>query len=525
MDTPHTVSVENSDTDATVSGAGEQAYEIPGFIASINSKYLDAEKFTIGIAQEIFDRWGRGIPAVEINCLPSVTAKLGAEVILNLIHLPVSVVGNTPVTQRGGQRIYQIVYRTETPSGPTLKLLDAGTVNAPATAPTFTVAANAADARKLVDITLTNAGALIAAGLKAKVWIATGTSAPASGSGRLLTTMDPNTTTSLLAQPFDAGTKVWVQMQSVKNDQRPGALTAWASVTLTGLNPPTGLAVTAESAGDVSRRTLTWTVGATDIAVEVSLRLTSESVAANRIVALLPPGSTQFELTGLDTANRTASVRHRESSPFDGVSTYATVAVNTSGTSPRTLNPPINPRVFSSAGGVFGMDVNATEFPSLVEFQVKVGAGGTFETVTEVPSELNDRTRWQGIASNDGVTRYLRARHVAAGLTSSAWTTTLSVPPWSDTGASSDTNSVFAVSAAPGAELGVNGDWAIDAALGRIYGPKAGGVWPAAYALVGIPTGGTTGQVLAKLSNTNYNAGWTAASGTGYRTAFLLMGG
>lgn len=46
---------------------------------------------------------------------------------------------------------------------------------------------------------------------------------------------------------------------------------------------------------------------------------------------------------------------------------------------------------------------------------------------------------------------------------------------------------------------------------------------------IGVPTGGTTGQVLAKIDGTNYNTNWVTPSAGGaatvdYVTSFLLMG-
>lgn len=493
-----TTSIDNSDDDATVTGAGEVTYEIPGQI-TINGSY--AGKFgprirqigwLAGTADEIFDRWGRGIISCELECLQTVTALQGEELVLNLAHMPVSVVGNDPVTARGGQRIFQIVQRTETPSGPNLRLLDAGSAgdtepgdDSALTVPTFTIAANADDPRKYADVTITNGPAIAALSGRIRVFVATGAGTPASGSGSLVQIIDPavdDLTFTLNA--FDAGTKVWVEMQTTVTDQRPSALSAFDSEQLDALDAVTSLAVSTQDAGDPSRRMLTWVVGANaaDIPLEVLLRLTSESASANRVVAVLPAGSTQFELTGLDTANRTASVRHKESPPFSGASSLVTVAVNTSG-SFRTLNPPISPRAFSNADtGVYGMDVVAVEFPSSVEFQVKVGVGGTFETIAIVTSEESGRTGFTDTAPNDGEDRYMRARHIADGLTESAWTATVSVSSWTT-------------------------------------GPQTA---------TGLPPGGADGDVLTKQSAADYDADWEtpAASGgtSGFAHSFLTMG-
>lgn len=42
-----------------------------------------------------------------------------------------------------------------------------------------------------------------------------------------------------------------------------------------------------------------------------------------------------------------------------------------------------------------------------------------------------------------------------------------------------------------------------------------GGIGPQGQAGVGVPVGGTTGQVLSKINGTNYNTQWTTVSGTG----------
>lgn len=48
-----------------------------------------------------------------------------------------------------------------------------------------------------------------------------------------------------------------------------------------------------------------------------------------------------------------------------------------------------------------------------------------------------------------------------------------------------DGNTILTTSGAPGVGVGVNGDYAIDTAAGLIYGPKAAGVWPAGVSFFG----------------------------------------
>jgi hypothetical protein len=61
---------------------------------------------------------------------------------------------------------------------------------------------------------------------------------------------------------------------------------------------------------------------------------------------------------------------------------------------------------------------------------------------------------------------------------------------------------------------GTDGDFYINTATTRIFGPKAAGVWPSGVNLIGangqgVPTGGSAGQVLAKNSATNFDTVWS----------------
>lgn len=77
---------------------------------------------------------------------------------------------------------------------------------------------------------------------------------------------------------------------------------------------------------------------------------------------------------------------------------------------------------------------------------------------------------------------------------------------------------------------GVNGDFYINTANDTIFGPKTAGVWGSATSLVGptgaagsngtngtdgvgVPAGGTAGQVLSKIDGTDYNTQWVADAG------------
>ncbi len=95
--------------------------------------------------------------------------------------------------------------------------------------------------------------------------------------------------------------------------------------------------------------------------------------------------------------------------------------------------------------------------------------------------------------------------------------------PAGSTGATGAPGSVWRNgSGAPSNGLGINGDFYLDDVAGNVY-QKAGGAYsivanitgPAGPAGQGVPTGGTVGQVLAKIDGTNYNTHWVDQSGGG----------
>lgn len=91
-----------------------------------------------------------------------------------------------------------------------------------------------------------------------------------------------------------------------------------------------------------------------------------------------------------------------------------------------------------------------------------------------------------------------------------------------------DGNTVLNGAVAPTTE-GVDGDFYINTAVWDIYGPKSAGVWGSGVSLVGpagadgvdgtdgvgVPAGGTAGQVLSKIDGTDYNTQWVDQSGGG----------
>lgn len=134
-----TSSIENSDDDmpgwdgldtASTTLREVSIGEIPGMIVVADPDTdvvlpFNFDAFLADIADEIFQRMGRGAIGCELACLPSVTAQVGDVVTLELPRVPGALSSQSPTSQRGTQRDFQVVQRTEIPEGSNLKLVDA----------------------------------------------------------------------------------------------------------------------------------------------------------------------------------------------------------------------------------------------------------------------------------------------------------------------------------------------------------------------------------------------------------------
>jgi hypothetical protein len=83
------------------------------------------EQYLRTIGDEIFELFGRGAAEGELYCLAGIDEPVGDQVLVNLMHRPNAVVGQSPVSQRGGERRVLILQRTEEPAGPKLLVMDA----------------------------------------------------------------------------------------------------------------------------------------------------------------------------------------------------------------------------------------------------------------------------------------------------------------------------------------------------------------------------------------------------------------
>lgn len=436
--------------DAFAIGQTEQTYDVPGMIHLLNQE-SDAAGFTDQLAKEIFDRRGRGVVKGSTTAIRGGSGdslSLGDELLINVKQLPNKNKRYIDDNTVGARRM-QVVRITPTTIGKEIDLEDSG-ANAAAvvTLPTLSIAASSDLPRTVAELTITNAATLNAAGLGARVRLAT---VPSSSP------LIPDYTDFVAYLPGQipagairlpattAGYIVFAIARSEQVGSQPSAYTSAVSVTLSAMNPPTSVTVT-PSGSDGSKATVAWTIGSgmTDMLTDIFLRAQGDpfSNAVRRFT--VEAGSVQYVLEGLTpSALYTASVQHRDRLTGD-VSTLVDVNFTAGGTT-RTLRPPVLPNFFTGkldltgapvTDGTYGLAVSAVEMPGRVEFyeavETSVGSGtyGTAASVALAASVQGDWTVYQNTAPNDGLRRQVKARHVQDGATASSFTVVAAGQPW-----------------------------------------------------------------------------------------------
>jgi hypothetical protein len=414
----------------------DQVYRYPGYIPDpVRPGPLVSTGFKQGVAEELFFRWGRGCAEVSFPCLPSVAARIGEYVVNDVDFSPIPETGPWPVTvrpkdypDRTPRQILQVVKRTETPSGPDLRLLVVGPVSADLaglTTPTLSIAADAALPKNLAIVTVTNWGTIaVSSEVRVEVQYALGASPTGwTPIGALYPTGNGVTGTPLV----DGGSHVWARARTVHSDGRIGAWSASVNVDLTDLTAPSGFSAT--PTGDTTAD-LAWTNGEATLPIAVDLK--EDTATAWTRWVTLPPGTTSYSLV-LPETSTTYDVRifHEEYPPLRGTSAVVTDQVIT-GTTAATLASPYH-AVITSGGGTGQLCVRAgASFADFV-FEYRVTGAPSFDPLARVlggPLGLDACASF--VAPAFGTTYDVRVRHEQTGLTASAWVTVV-VDPWADT--------------------------------------------------------------------------------------------
>src|SRR6185312_10728723 len=293
-----TLIVNNPSAPPSLVDGQEQSWTLPGFILSplglVGATLATAvgldEAYFGALALKQFNRLGTG--ALEFHAEALGTSDPGAETgDLIVLNLPQRPVGNV----RGGQRLVQVLKRTETPSGPVFEGWDVSSTSITPVVPTFTLVASATDPTHVATVAVTNAAALEAANAQARVEWAAGGSPPTVGTLLTYLVVPPADLTTINTPPVTAGTTLWVRMRAEAPGEQPSAYTAWQSVTLgAGLGTPTGLSHTAIAGATES---VAWTpVGTYDFLI-IWLKLATDTTF--RAVDTLPQGSNAYTFTNL----------------------------------------------------------------------------------------------------------------------------------------------------------------------------------------------------------------------------------
>src|SRR3989304_1688323 len=150
------------------------------------------------------------------------------------------------------------------------------------------------------------------------------------------------------------------------------------------LAAPSVLAETPD-AGDDSLIVLSWTVGESDVPVELYLRPLGDPADEARLIPVKQPGSPGHTLRLTPGSSYTWGVRHREVAPFAGVSATTEKNYTVPGSSTQ-LPVPLDPQAFSVLNqgetnligdwtAAIGMRGTAAGVPAVVGLPMTVGAG------------------------------------------------------------------------------------------------------------------------------------------------------
>jgi hypothetical protein len=426
-----------------VTNTTEIDYTIPGKIHDLNGNDIPmagAGGYVNGVALELFDRFGRGAPksdpiAVLRSSDPGVGLQVGDEIEVNPAHFPNANYrfGDNPGI---AARVMQVIRRTETPAGPLIKLIDAGSLLQPATAPTVTVAQSATLPRSVAVATITNAATLNAAGYIVAVQTATGASGPSAGvngitTNRFATGACPTVAFNLPnAAP---GTTVYVRARSESPGLTPSAWSSWASVALAAMPVPSALTFSPIYENAVQ---FNFTPANSTDPIDVFCWPTAIPAGPYlSFVATLPPGSTSCIVRNLNGPGvlYTGAVCHRDApSGNDGTLVSGTFTTNSASivTAPTPQGIEILPTTQDASlptGIVLALYAADPVYDLVIQRAPdSSGSPGAWVTIAQVPGNAQIYVDY---LPNDGAVRWYQIQHVLSGATSSAFVGPLSAVP------------------------------------------------------------------------------------------------
>ena len=412
------------DPNLTVFTGRNVTYDVPGMIHTAadwtpaTTPQLDA------ISLAIFDRFGRGCQASEAQVLAgtaAAAAQVGDELYYDVAHFPNKGyrIGESSV----GARIMQVVRRTETPSGPVLRLLDSGLAAQPATLPTITIAQNPNAPSSVARFTITNAATLNAGGvISVRVEWATGATTPTAGAD-FATYAPAAIPTSAVDLPAvtTPGTVVWVRARSEQAGRRPSAWSAWTSVTLASIAAPSSLTTSNLRQTAV---TLSWSNTSSTLPLAV-FAFQGASAPASWLpyrVGTLPVGSTSTVVRSLTGPSVAWTLGVAYETP-NGLGTFATATVTTNSTLDTTTRPAGVAVIPGVDDATLTQGVALALWPSdptldiVIERSTTSGSG-----FAEIARVAGSTAVYVDQRPRDGVTYYYRIAHALGGFALTSYT-------------------------------------------------------------------------------------------------------
>lgn len=423
------VVITNADANAFVTQ--EIVYTVPGYIheASAYGNAVDLNAYVSAIALEIFDRFGRGGPvcdALAINAASGTGFAVGDLLYIEPAHFPNANYrfGDNALV---GPRIMQILRRSETPKGPLVKVIDAGSNVTPGVAPTITIAGNPGYPRTVAAFTITNAAAINAAAtLVTAVQMGSGASAPTNGVNVARYAPGQTPTTAVNLPAMTPGTTVWVRARTENQGGLPSAWTAWTSFTLTAISFVTGLGASPiyQNAAQIN-----WTPANNTDLVDLYLFEGSSPPAdwSSSYMGTMLASTAQTLVRNLDgpSVQYQVAIAHRD--PRTGsIGTLVTGSFTTNsasiGTAPTPLAFSIMPTTQDASlqsGITLALYAANPIYDLVIERAPDVsGSPGTFAQLAEIAGRSQYYTDW---LPNDGVKRWYRVKARLSGETDSAY--------------------------------------------------------------------------------------------------------
>ena len=416
--------------DTTVFAGREVSFTVRGMIHNADS-WLSAESAMLqSIAVPIYSRFGRGAQAANVSIIGTSSAaslQVGDECIFAAPHYPNANyrVGESTV----GGRIMQVIRRTETPTGPQLRILDVGLNQPSAPIPLVSVRKSPTQGAYAAEFKLDNAGLMAAAFLSVEVEWTTGASSPTSGGTTFNVYGPADIPTGYVTLPtVPPGTTVWVRARSKAYQRRASAWTSWYSVALDALNAPSGFSIPSVTSSSAS---LQWTNTNANWPISVYLYqgVSAPALWNSYKVATIGAGTTNTVIRDGIVSGLPYVVAVAYDTP-NGSSLFATQSFTATGSTSTLLRPAAMDVVAGSSDASLAQGVALALWASNTTYNIAVyrapdsgGAPGSYELLSVVNG---NETLYIDYLAQDGVTYWYAIAHRLGGFTESALTPAVS---------------------------------------------------------------------------------------------------